>query len=374
VAPGSWTLPSHASFFTGVPPWEHRADFAAAGMNMPLLQTHVVPLGTGWPVLAEELGAEGRATVLVSANPVLTTWSGLGRGFVSVTVAREFGDLPGPQVVRAVADALDAPAVHDGDGLFLFVNLSDPHGPHAGVPPGVSWLPPQDRVVHDPVHDPVDDVMVRYLQGRMDPAAATAHLAHLRDTYDWGIHTADEAVGGILELVRDRGWDRAGMRVIITADHGEMLGEHGALEHGPYLYEGTQRVPILVVGGESPIPRDGPLSAMVVHSLVRTGRLPSPLPAPLAVAPVHEPFRRWSGGRFGGAVQVARWEDADKTIAVERAGVRYDLAADPGEVAPRPLDTLPADVDAVATRMAEPPAAPAEPKLTAALKALGYLE
>jgi hypothetical protein len=229
-------------------------------------------------------------------------------------------------------------------------------------------------VLHDLLGHPEDDAMIRYVRGQMDPAEADVHLGQLLDTYDWGIHATDAAVGGILDAIADKGWDRRGLRVVVTADHGEMLGEHGALEHGPYLYEGTQRVPILVVGGESPIPRDGPLSAMVVHSLVRTGRLPSPLPAPLAVAPVHEPFRRWSGGRFGGAVQVARWEDADKTIAVERAGVRYDLAADPGEVAPRPLDTLPADVDAVATRMAEPPAAPAEPKLTAALKALGYLE
>lgn len=69
VTPGTWTLPSHASFFTGLLPTEHR------------LITKGHPLPPGVPTLAERFAAEGYQTVLLSANPTLNKASGIGRGF-----------------------------------------------------------------------------------------------------------------------------------------------------------------------------------------------------------------------------------------------------------------------------------------------------
>ena len=59
----------------------------------------------------------------------------------------------------------------------------------------------------------------------------------------------DRALGPLFE--RLRALDRPTL-VIVTADHGESLGDHGELTHGMFAYEATLRVPLImaVVGGK----------------------------------------------------------------------------------------------------------------------------
>lgn len=70
VAPGSWTIPSHASLLTGKYPWDHRAH---AKGTLPLAQTQTV--------LPELLRPQGYRSLLLSGNPMLDKTSGLCRGF-----------------------------------------------------------------------------------------------------------------------------------------------------------------------------------------------------------------------------------------------------------------------------------------------------
>ncbi len=65
------------------------------------------------------------------------------------------------------------------------------------------------------------------------------------DAYDSEIAEADEAVGRIVALVRQK---RPGAVVIVTADHGEEFGEHGGRYHGTSVYEEQVHVPLVVVG------------------------------------------------------------------------------------------------------------------------------
>ena len=67
----SWTLPAHASLFTGLYPLQHGAT-----------QEHT-RLGNGASTLAEILGAHGYRTFGASANPMVSVKSGLARGFES---------------------------------------------------------------------------------------------------------------------------------------------------------------------------------------------------------------------------------------------------------------------------------------------------
>ena len=78
-APSTWTLPSHASFFTGRELTEHLSGAGGGTRNM--TWGSVTPLDDRWPTLAEEMTDRGYQTLFLSANPVVSERMGLTRGF-----------------------------------------------------------------------------------------------------------------------------------------------------------------------------------------------------------------------------------------------------------------------------------------------------
>ena len=67
-----------------------------------------------------------------------------------------------------------------------------------------------------------------------------------RDSYDNCLAYLDERLGELFDALQRRGvLDRT--LVIVTADHGEELGEHGLFDHGESLYRPEIRVPLLIV-------------------------------------------------------------------------------------------------------------------------------
>jgi hypothetical protein len=81
------------------------------------------------------------------------------------------------------------------------------------------------------------------------------------DAYDSEVATADEGIGRVLRLVRQR---RPGAIVIVTADHGEEFGEHGGHYHGTTVYEEQVRVPMVIV---APGVRAGARVSTVVQTI-----------------------------------------------------------------------------------------------------------
>src|SRR6185503_5202429 len=62
--------------------------------------------------------------------------------------------------------------------------------------------------------------------------------------YDAEIAEADRGIGRLVDWLRQQGMlDRS--LVIVTADHGESLGEHGEPTHGVFIYDATIRVPLV---------------------------------------------------------------------------------------------------------------------------------
>ncbi len=98
------------------------------------------------------------------------------------------------------------------------------------------------------------------------------------DAYDSEVATADDGVGRIVRLVRER---RPGAVVIATADHGEEFGEHGGRYHGTSVYEEQVRVPLVVVG-------PGVRKAARVETVVQTIDL---LPTALSALGIPRPAR-----------------------------------------------------------------------------------
>jgi len=194
------TLPSHASILLGAIPPAHGAD--DNGMR-------VVPRGA--PSLQRTLKAAGYDTgAFVSAFP-LDTRFGLAEGFdvyddrypARAAAALDFPERPAGKTVDA---ALDWLAARKGR-WFLWIHLFDPHAPYA--PP-----PPYDSLFAG-------------------------------DAYSGEVAYVDESLGRLFRAVADRG-ETGRTLVVLTADHGESLGEHGEMTHSYFAYNSTIWVPLIV--------------------------------------------------------------------------------------------------------------------------------
>src|SRR6185295_6611351 len=78
--------------------------------------------------------------------------------------------------------------------------------------------------------------------------------AHADAPYDGEVAYADAAIGRFFDRVRQLDLF-GGSGVIVVADHGESLGEHGERTHGTFLYDSTIRVPLLVKLPDKTVPR-----------------------------------------------------------------------------------------------------------------------
>ncbi len=280
VAPGSWTLPSHASFFTGLEVHEHGAH-ALARPPKETVPESGRKLGPARKLAAEiPVLAEGMPSVMVSGNPVLGPSSGLSRGFRHRTVAPHFGRMYGKRLVRAVKTVLKD-QVRDGD--LLFINIADAHTPYRNVPEDHPFLPPRTGLKWD--QGRIDSDWYRFVSGTPDAELE----ARTRDLYAYGVQRADRTLGWVLDAIEAAGFSRT--RLVLTSDHGEYLGEHGLLGHGHYLHDENQVVPLLVQPGALP---DGFISAAAAYDLVQG----------------HEPRAR--------PVRAAAWPHAKKAALFEQ--------------------------------------------------------
>ena len=198
------TLPSHTSIMTGHYPFEHGVR-DNAGFR---LDDKAV-------TLAERAKQNGLATgAFVGAFP-LDRQFGLAQGF------DKYDDVGGREVAQGDfafserrAEAVVAVArewIGSQQGKwFTWVHVFDPHSSYA--PP-----PPYD----------------------------TQYAA---DPYAGEVAYVDHALGALLETVRS---SPRRTTVIVTADHGEGLGEHGEPSHGTFAYETTLRIPLIIaqIGG-----------------------------------------------------------------------------------------------------------------------------
>jgi hypothetical protein len=245
VVPGSWTLPVHASLFTGLPVAEHGADFSFDGEQVGGVfdPTFLVrPLEDRFRTLAEEARDGGLHTVLVSGNPILAPALGLAQGFEELYVEERFRSARFGYLWRRVGEL--AAADDSARGQFVVVNISLAHDPFE-FPKGSS-----NPLTGEPLggflrlydeKDPVGGVAVRAL---LDPTGEVARQVapSLRIAYGWGVRQADRDLGLVLGALRGAGVVDERSTVIVTTDHGEFLGEEGRFDHrrsvAPVLVDG----------------------------------------------------------------------------------------------------------------------------------------
>lgn len=231
-ATGPWTLPSHASLFTGRFSFQHRArteiDSRGVLRELPLSLKHLT--------LAEALGERGYRTSAFVANAAyLREEFQLDQGFGTYVVKRE----PGLEKNKAAFEWLS-----EGEQpFFLFLNYMDAHRPYNTRPlPGEreSAFSTED-VVHTSTL--LDELYAEVMgAGR---AAPEELVNELLARYDTGIANADLAVGEVIAHLREQGlWENT--LLVVTSDHGEFFGEHGLVEHSKDIYEEVLRIPLIL--------------------------------------------------------------------------------------------------------------------------------
>lgn len=206
------TLPSHANLLTGLYPYQHGVR-DNTGFR----------LTDRFPTLATVLREAGYATgAFVGAYPLDSRY-GLDRGFDVYDDRTTRGDhVETFSLAERRGDEVVAPAVdwwtrQRGRPRFLWVHLYDPHAPYAPPEPFASRF------------------------------AGNAYLGEVAAT--------DAFLAPLLDPLLDR--KEPPCLVVVTADHGESLGEHGEATHGLFAYEATLKVPLVLWGPGVAPGRDG---------------------------------------------------------------------------------------------------------------------
>ncbi len=200
VSPVPLTLPAHSSMLTGTIPSYHGVH---DNEGYKLGQSHIT--------LAEVLAREGFSTGAIISAFVMDSQFGLDQGFESYNDEFEeemensvIGQRRGGEVSRFAMDWLSE---HKDERFFLFLHYYDPHSRYEPPEPFFS--------------------------------------SYRGNLYAGEIAYADYCVGQVVEKLKELGLYDSSL-IIITSDHGEMLGEHKELTHGYFIYQSAIKVPLVI--------------------------------------------------------------------------------------------------------------------------------
>jgi arylsulfatase A-like enzyme len=370
VTPTPSTGPAHASLMTGLHPWNHGT------------LRNAVPLDPRIPTLADRLRQRGYATAAVVSSYILSRRFGFHQGFdhFEFDPNQEFqwAARGGRSFYATRADHTSDAAMqwitdHGEKPFFLWVHYFDPHSPY-DPPPGYAVSP---------------SVEVR-LEGKRIPESVNGPetLKRLIRAYRSEVLYTDAQLGRLVERLRILGLlDRTAL--VVTADHGEGLGDHGVLEHGVSLFDELVRVPLIVRAPGVPpgrrLPGPAQLEDLVPTLLALAGAEP---PAELDGIDLL-PWLRGQTGRspreasFGRRRPYKGEKDhyferrfpAKWIGALEGRGVKLDLAEDPRELRPQKAEGPPRALRqrVAAARHDGEAEVESDPEVLRALEALGYL-
>ena len=276
------TLPSHSSIMTGLYPAGHGVHENARYLS------------PAQPVVAEQLQRAGYRTAAFVSSFVLARRFGLARGF-DVYDDR----LAAGQAERGDAATADTALAELSRATtqprFLWVHFNGPHAPYA----------------------PPEPFRTRYASA----------------PYRGEVAAMDVQIGRVVQAFEQRA---AGpVAIVIVADHGEGLGEHGEQQHGHLLYQSTMHVPLVIAGpGVTPGVSDATVSTRrIYHTLLdwaglgaaHSLRAANPAESDVVLGEAMKPFLE-----YGWQPQVMSVAGRHQAILAGRVE-GYDLISDPGE-------------------------------------------
>jgi len=217
-----WTLPAHASMFTGVYPTTHKAIDDKVFIDPKI------------PMLTELLKHAGYRTAGFVSHYYLSKDYGFDRGFDSFEMQLD-------EPAEAVTDkAIRWLKKYRKSSFFLFLHYFDPHTPYQPpiqfakkhYPKGLSIIPGSTK----------DVVSVIF---NWPNKQAKDALKALEALYEAEIDYTDSAIAKLYKKLQYWRMDQNTI-IILVADHGEEFMDHGLMEHGFTLYEEQLRVPFIM--------------------------------------------------------------------------------------------------------------------------------
>jgi len=293
--PKALTLPSFTSIFSGLHPVSHN------------VQRNGVEIPEDVHFLTENFQDSGFRTVGFTASKVISGRYGMDKGFSDYDDTIRF-EVPADRINRNVGSFLRGDQSEgrlrwegEEEPLFLLIHYFDPHTDYN---PAVVYF----EEFADPEYEGrvtgAASVFSRYNQGKI--RFDESDLKHTRDLYDAEIRTLDDFLRQLISLLEENGlMDNSA--IVITADHGENLGEHKYITHG-HPYEAGLHVPLMFH-----FPRDAG-AGIEIDSLVETTDI---MPTLLELAGIEIP-----GGLDGHSIQSLMIDQSDP----ENVGREFLLA------------------------------------------------
>ena len=330
-----WTLPAHATMFTGLYP--SQAQVRSSPDRLPATI----------PTIAEQLRDAGYRTVGI-ASAAWFHLGGLSRGFDEWQLLEGDDTHAVTQTPEGLSDRitqLGLEALRDNPErpVFLFLHYFDVHSDYVSLPEFEALFLPENFRAESRV-DGSTNQLGQILTGQT--VLDDREKEDLARLYDAGIRQLDSRLAPLFDWIEaEVGWKQA--LVVVTSDHGEAFLEHdSSVSHGLAQYEEQLRVPLIMAGSDLPsrlrVAEPVSIIDIVPTLLGATGVAPaSPLPG-------HDLARHWQqGANFTPPraiyAQSAPAIDQDWLRAVKRGryklivnsnlGTRelFDLYADPRE-------------------------------------------
>ena len=271
IAPSPWTIPSHASIFTGLYPTEHgchgdtdvqKSDFLGAPLpNM---------LSDKFTTLPECFRENGYKTAAIISNSGVNQKLGFSQGFQFYDARMNVGHIyqsypfkpllhlfsyltnisPKFTLFYRTADDITRESTEilerlSSEPFFLFINYMDAHEPYRPPRPfnGYYLNSPFPHVYG--LKQYLRFVNTQYYKNQRGSYQFNQWVSYQFSQYKGAVEYLDSQLGNLFAYLKKRGIYETSL-IIITSDHGEFFGEHGYYTHRKPMYEEEIKVPLLI--------------------------------------------------------------------------------------------------------------------------------
>ncbi len=254
--PAIWTIPSHASLFTGTFPSKHGA-----------LNLHRY-LTDKYTTLADLLSSNGYETAAFSNNYFISLDNfGLNRGFLKVEGKQQRNNFISRFLhkgINLLTQSEDSGAAytnkllrkwicHERDQqkpFFLFANYMEAHAPYIHIPKThISKYLSKDEILK---LKHINQDRQKYLTRSITMTEEDFKI--LQSVYDAQIAYLDHRINELMDILKANNLYKNSL-IIITSDHGDLIGEHDLMHHSYCVYDELIRVPLIVKQPDNQYPR-----------------------------------------------------------------------------------------------------------------------
>jgi arylsulfatase A-like enzyme len=265
VAPSGYTIPSHASLFTGLYPREHGSHGNLTTSSTDIFGLAIPnPLSEEFLTLAEIFADSGYTTAAMVSNaivldPSLKLYQGFQIADTSMNIGHIYHTYPFRPVLHffsylsnlypkytlyyRTADDINRESIGvikniSQTPFFLFINYLDAHEPFRPPRPYHGYF---SEKTFPQLHR-LAQYIRRFIIKKWNNKS---WLAYLSSQYDGEIAYLDTQLGKLFSRLKEMGIYDSSL-IIVTSDHGELFGKNGFVGHRVPLYEGEIKVPLII--------------------------------------------------------------------------------------------------------------------------------